>query len=160
RAAEEEAVGLRGRTPRRLQLFYEPVTTPCGHTFCKNCLERCLDHTPQCPLCKESLKEVRGDHHQRPLILTFTKVTSQMASCSLYGALLLIDARVSQHHLTLSLPPQPDEECPHLCVHHGLPDRALPPARLRTALPPHDPPLHGDRHAAVWDVHQRHSEGV
>uniref|UniRef100_A0A3B4Z524 LON peptidase N-terminal domain and RING finger protein 1-like n=1 Tax=Stegastes partitus TaxID=144197 RepID=A0A3B4Z524_9TELE len=38
-------------------LFYEPVTTPCGHTFCKNCLERCLDHTPQCPLCKQSLKE-------------------------------------------------------------------------------------------------------
>uniref|UniRef100_A0A8C4IZI6 LON peptidase N-terminal domain and ring finger 1 n=1 Tax=Dicentrarchus labrax TaxID=13489 RepID=A0A8C4IZI6_DICLA len=38
-------------------LFYEPVTTQCGHTFCKNCLERCLDHTPQCPLCKESLKE-------------------------------------------------------------------------------------------------------
>ncbi|XP_029009044.1 LON peptidase N-terminal domain and ring finger 1, like [Betta splendens] len=40
-----------------LRLFYEPVTTPCGHTFCKDCLERCLDHTPQCPLCKESLKE-------------------------------------------------------------------------------------------------------
>ncbi|XP_030206987.1 LON peptidase N-terminal domain and RING finger protein 1 isoform X2 [Gadus morhua] len=40
-----------------IRLFYEPVTTPCGHTFCKSCLERCLDHTPQCPLCKESLKE-------------------------------------------------------------------------------------------------------
>ncbi|KAI4833122.1 hypothetical protein KUCAC02_016039 [Chaenocephalus aceratus] len=40
-----------------MRLFYEPVTTPCGHTFCKNCLERCLDHTPQCPLCKESLKQ-------------------------------------------------------------------------------------------------------
>lgn len=40
-----------------MRLFYEAVTTPCGHTFCKNCLERCLDHTPQCPLCKESLKE-------------------------------------------------------------------------------------------------------
>uniref|UniRef100_A0A8C5I9L1 LON peptidase N-terminal domain and ring finger 1, like n=1 Tax=Gouania willdenowi TaxID=441366 RepID=A0A8C5I9L1_GOUWI len=40
-----------------MRLFYEPVTTPCGHTFCKKCLERCLDHTPQCPLCKESLKE-------------------------------------------------------------------------------------------------------
>nr|XP_040041562.1 LON peptidase N-terminal domain and ring finger 1, like isoform X1 [Gasterosteus aculeatus aculeatus] len=39
-----------------MRLFYEPVTTPCGHTFCKKCLERCLDHTPQCPLCKESLK--------------------------------------------------------------------------------------------------------
>nr|XP_015200921.1 PREDICTED: LON peptidase N-terminal domain and RING finger protein 1 [Lepisosteus oculatus] len=41
-----------------MRLFYEPVTTPCGHTFCKSCLERCLDHMPQCPLCKESLKEV------------------------------------------------------------------------------------------------------
>ncbi|KAG8453767.1 hypothetical protein GDO86_000406 [Hymenochirus boettgeri] len=40
-----------------MRLFYEPVTTPCGHTFCKKCLERCLDHTPQCPLCKESLSE-------------------------------------------------------------------------------------------------------
>lgn len=40
-----------------MRLFYEPVTTPCGHTFCKSCLERCLDHMPQCPLCKESLKE-------------------------------------------------------------------------------------------------------
>ncbi|XP_054845561.1 LON peptidase N-terminal domain and RING finger protein 1 isoform X2 [Eublepharis macularius] len=40
-----------------MRLFFHPVTTPCGHTFCKNCLERCLDYAPQCPLCKESLKE-------------------------------------------------------------------------------------------------------
>lgn len=40
-----------------MRLFYEPVTTPCGHSFCKKCLERCLDHTPQCPLCKQSLTE-------------------------------------------------------------------------------------------------------
>ncbi|XP_043913000.1 LON peptidase N-terminal domain and RING finger protein 3 [Protopterus annectens] len=40
-----------------MRLFYEPVTTPCGHTFCLKCLERCLDHNPQCPLCKEDLSE-------------------------------------------------------------------------------------------------------
>ncbi|KAM5193714.1 LON peptidase N-terminal domain and RING finger protein 1 [Mantella aurantiaca] len=40
-----------------MRLFYEPVTTPCGHSFCKKCLQRCLDHTPQCPLCKQSLTE-------------------------------------------------------------------------------------------------------
>ncbi|XP_026886291.2 LON peptidase N-terminal domain and RING finger protein 3-like isoform X2 [Electrophorus electricus] len=40
-----------------IRLFYEPVTTPCGHTFCLKCLERCLDHNPSCPLCKEDLSE-------------------------------------------------------------------------------------------------------
>ncbi|KAG7467274.1 hypothetical protein MATL_G00151520 [Megalops atlanticus] len=40
-----------------MRLFYEPVTTPCGHTFCLKCLERCLDHNPTCPLCKENLSE-------------------------------------------------------------------------------------------------------
>lgn len=40
-----------------MRLFYEPVTTPCGHTFCLRCLERCLDHNPRCPLCKEELSE-------------------------------------------------------------------------------------------------------
>ncbi|XP_075394263.1 LON peptidase N-terminal domain and RING finger protein 3 isoform X2 [Tenrec ecaudatus] len=38
-----------------MRLFYEPVTTPCGHTFCLKCLERCLDHNAQCPLCKDGL---------------------------------------------------------------------------------------------------------
>ncbi|XP_049727184.1 LON peptidase N-terminal domain and RING finger protein 3 isoform X2 [Elephas maximus indicus] len=38
-----------------MRLFYEPVTTPCGHTFCLKCLERCLDHNTKCPLCKDGL---------------------------------------------------------------------------------------------------------
>lgn len=41
------------------RLFYEPVTTPCGHTFCKNCMERSLDHNLRCPLCKQPLQEVQ-----------------------------------------------------------------------------------------------------
>ncbi|XP_069027074.1 LON peptidase N-terminal domain and RING finger protein 3-like [Embiotoca jacksoni] len=40
-----------------MRLFYEPVTTACGHTFCLQCLERCLDHNAKCPLCKEELSE-------------------------------------------------------------------------------------------------------
>lgn len=48
---------------------------------------------------------------------------------------------------------QSDEECAYLCVYHGLPHRALPPACLRATLPPHDSPLHGHGHAPVWDVH-------
>ncbi|KAE8613660.1 hypothetical protein XENTR_v10007813 [Xenopus tropicalis] len=40
-----------------IRMFLDPVTTPCGHTFCKECLERCMDHQPYCPLCKQSLRE-------------------------------------------------------------------------------------------------------
>ncbi|XP_007951539.1 LON peptidase N-terminal domain and RING finger protein 3 [Orycteropus afer afer] len=43
-----------------MRLFYEPVTTPCGHTFCLKCLERCLDHNTRCPLCKDGLLQCLG----------------------------------------------------------------------------------------------------
>jgi len=38
-----------------LKLFYDPVTTPCGHSFCKQCLLRAMDHNPTCPLCRRVL---------------------------------------------------------------------------------------------------------
>ena len=33
-------------------LFLDPVTAPCGHSFCRRCLARSLDHRPECPLCR------------------------------------------------------------------------------------------------------------
>jgi len=41
-------------------LLWLPVTTPCGHVFCRECLIRSIDNTQaQCPICKNSLEEVR-----------------------------------------------------------------------------------------------------
>ena len=34
------------------KLLYEPVTIACGHTFCRRCLRRCLDHSNRCPQCR------------------------------------------------------------------------------------------------------------
>ena len=36
-------------------LMYEPMNTSCGHTFCKRCLFRSLDHSSRCPLCRSEL---------------------------------------------------------------------------------------------------------
>jgi Lon protease-like protein len=37
-------------------LLFQPVTTPCGHSYCKSCLQRALDHgIAQCPLCRTQL---------------------------------------------------------------------------------------------------------
>ncbi|UZJ56902.1 hypothetical protein CBS101457_006222 [Exobasidium rhododendri] len=37
------------------QLLYQPLTTPCGHTFCRQCFARSLDHSSACPLCRTEM---------------------------------------------------------------------------------------------------------
>lgn len=36
-------------------LYLDPLTTACGHTFCRNCLHRVLDHSEYCPICRRTL---------------------------------------------------------------------------------------------------------
>jgi hypothetical protein len=36
-------------------LFLDPLTTCCGHTFCRKCLHRVLDHSNCCPICRRTL---------------------------------------------------------------------------------------------------------
>ncbi|XP_048059537.1 E3 ubiquitin-protein ligase TRIM39-like isoform X3 [Megalobrama amblycephala] len=45
-----------------LDVFTDPVTTSCGHNFCKTCLNKCWDNsqTCNCPYCKETFK-IRPD---------------------------------------------------------------------------------------------------
>lgn len=38
-----------------LDILLYPVTTPCGHTFCLDCLKRTLDHRTDCPCCRSSM---------------------------------------------------------------------------------------------------------
>ncbi|XP_051947096.1 E3 ubiquitin-protein ligase TRIM39-like [Xyrauchen texanus] len=42
-----------------LDVFTDPVTTPCGHNFCKTCLNDCWKNAQDCncPLCKETFSK-------------------------------------------------------------------------------------------------------
>jgi Lon protease-like protein len=37
------------------KLMLEPVSTSCGHSFCKSCLQQALDHSTKCPACRKPL---------------------------------------------------------------------------------------------------------
>lgn len=53
-------------------IYHEPVTTPCGHTFCKSCLLRSLDHSDKCPLCRCDLPGFAhfSDHAPNATVVT------------------------------------------------------------------------------------------
>lgn len=43
-----------------LELLCEPVTTICGHTFCRYCLIQYLSTKPQCPICRKPILSDRN----------------------------------------------------------------------------------------------------
>uniref|UniRef100_A0A3B3UXS5 RING-type domain-containing protein n=1 Tax=Poecilia latipinna TaxID=48699 RepID=A0A3B3UXS5_9TELE len=43
-----------------MDIFTDPVTTPCGHSFCRKCLELSISPyqvNDMCPLCKKHLSK-------------------------------------------------------------------------------------------------------
>lgn len=53
------------------RLLWKPVTTPCGHTYCWMCLDRCLDYSSACPLCVTSLADVREFSFRKIVLFEF-----------------------------------------------------------------------------------------
>ena len=37
------------------QIMLDPLTTSCGHTFCRKCFARAMDHANVCPMCRRRL---------------------------------------------------------------------------------------------------------
>lgn len=45
-------------------LLLDPLTTTCGHTFCRKCVARVLDHSTLCPICRRDLPMRPGVEHE------------------------------------------------------------------------------------------------
>ena len=37
------------------------TTTDCNHSYCKQCIDDCLDNKPECPLCRKNIKYLKND---------------------------------------------------------------------------------------------------
>ncbi|KAK1442506.1 hypothetical protein BgAZ_300240 [Babesia gibsoni] len=46
--------------PICFKLLYKPVTTTCGHNFCKLCVEEVTKHNTVCPLCRAPMTQEYG----------------------------------------------------------------------------------------------------
>ncbi|KAJ1025916.1 hypothetical protein NDA16_002542 [Ustilago loliicola] len=63
-------------------LLYDPLTTPCGHTFCKSCFARSLDHGDRCPLCRADMPNFSFFQDHRPNTALLKILTSDTATFS------------------------------------------------------------------------------
>ncbi|PFH34538.1 hypothetical protein BESB_065710 [Besnoitia besnoiti] len=58
RSAEEESRREEEEVPQEfecvicMKILLLPVTTPCGHNFCKGCIDEAVSYRPCCPLCR------------------------------------------------------------------------------------------------------------
>lgn len=66
------------------KLFYQPVTTPCGHTFCKECLFRATDFTRACPYCRTPLRLADAPGASVPNLLRVNTVLRDVL-CTLFA---------------------------------------------------------------------------
>ncbi|KAL0970706.1 hypothetical protein UPYG_G00246030 [Umbra pygmaea] len=76
-----------------LEIFVNPASTPCGHSFCMACIGRYWDGAKvcQCPLCKETFKERPDLQINR----TLREITEQFKSMSVVSRLASVNRRGS-----------------------------------------------------------------
>ncbi|RMY63428.1 hypothetical protein D0863_10552 [Hortaea werneckii] len=64
-------------------LMLDPVTTSCGHTLCRNCLARVLDHSQHCPVCRRDLAippSLHGQSSNKTLVQLLNGLCSEAVS--------------------------------------------------------------------------------
>lgn len=46
--------------PICLSNITDTTTTNCGHSYCKICIDNCLDNKSECPMCRQNIKYIKN----------------------------------------------------------------------------------------------------
>ncbi|GAB0490041.1 hypothetical protein MMPV_001271 [Pyropia vietnamensis] len=105
-----------------LKLLHQPVTTACGHSFCRPCLVRALDHVEACPLCRAPIHMAAASAHPVSLSLAAAvaalhprRAAARAAAAAAEAAAATVDGQGSVTSLPLFLLPLtvfPGGACP------------------------------------------------
>lgn len=72
-------------------LLYSPWTTPCGHTFCQQCITRSLAIAPLCPTCRTPLSIHSADTRISPPNQFIVRLTTYFWSDDLVQRKIAVD---------------------------------------------------------------------
>ncbi|KAG6021776.1 hypothetical protein E4U41_002400 [Claviceps citrina] len=86
-------------------LLHDPFTTGCGHTFCRPCLHRTLDHSHRCPVCRRTLAMNPLLNHQLcPSNASIVRLTELFWPQEKLAREAAVAAEASARHQDLDLP--------------------------------------------------------
>lgn len=96
-------------------LLLDPLTTTCGHTFCRKCVARVLDHSTLCPICRREillppgLRDVPSNQRLSKLLgsLCPELVSGRMTAASLEEGTMNGEKNVPLFICTLAYPQMP-----------------------------------------------------
>lgn len=96
-------------------LMLDPLTTTCGHTFCRKCVARALDHSTLCPICRRDLpmppgvKDVPGNRRLSKLLkgLCPDLVAARAEAAALEETIMIGEKNVPLFVCTLAYPSMP-----------------------------------------------------
>ncbi|KAK5092950.1 hypothetical protein LTR70_005186 [Exophiala xenobiotica] len=71
-------------------LMVDPLTTTCGHTYCRKCVARVLDHSTLCPACRRPLLSMRPGVSTEPSNKRLSQITNGLLADELMARIIAI----------------------------------------------------------------------
>eukprot|EP00903_Cladosiphon_okamuranus_P006847 g6669.t1 len=96
-----------------LRLYHEPVSLPCGHTYCRGCLKRALANKSQCPMCRAACHGGAGDCGTNLAVISiiksqFPRQYEERQKEAEQDAMVEAETRRRAHTIGESVTPAPD----------------------------------------------------